>query len=123
MKEATQFNHNGSVYTINTIPAVKGLGMIKVLVKVLGSSITGYLSSDSEEQAMAAVVEGVVENMDKADIEKLILDMIQYVYKDSMAINFDKEFGANYGDLIVLIKEVFKHNFGSVFSLVGSVSE
>jgi len=117
-----QFEHNGSTYTMNTIPASKGLGVMKSVLKLTGSSIKGYLSAESDEEAVGNLIEGLVDNIDNADVEKLIVNLVSTVVKDNMAINFDEEFGANYGDLFVIVKEVFTHNFGSVFSLVGSVS-
>lgn len=118
-----QFEHNGSTYTINTIPASKGLGVMKSVLKLTGSSIKGYLSAANDEEAVGNLIEGLVDNIDNADVEKLIQNLVSTVVKDNMAINFDEEFGGNYGDLFVIVKEVFTHNFGSVFSLVGSVSK
>lgn len=123
MIKQEQFEHNGHTYTINTLPASKGLSVMKDCMKLGGSSIRGYLSAGDEQDAMGAVIEGLVSNMDSVDVEKLLRNLISTVNKDNMAINFDSEFAGNYGDLFKICKEVFSHNFGSVFSLVGSVSE
>ena len=117
------FEHDGHTYTINTLPASKGLSVMKDCMKLGGSSIRGYLSADNEQTAIGAVVEGLVMNMDNVNIEKLLQNLISTVNKDNMAINFEEEFAGNYGSLFTICKEVFSHNFGSVFSLVGSVSE
>lgn len=123
MIKQSQFEHNGHTYTINTLPASKGLSVMKDCMKLGGASIRGYLSADDEQTAIGSVIEGLVMNMDNVDIEKLLKNLITTVSKDNMAINFDDEFAGNYGDLFKVCKEVFTHNFGSVFSLVGSVSE
>lgn len=117
------FEHNGHTYTINTLPASRGLAVMRDCMKLGGASIRGYLSSDNDSDAIGSVIEGLVSNMDNVDTDKLIKNLVSTVYKDNMAINFDEEFAGNYGDLFVICKEVFSHNFGSVFSLVGSVSE
>jgi hypothetical protein len=123
MIKQTTFEHNGSTYTINTLPASKGLSVMKDCMKLGGASIREYLAAGDEQSAIGGVIEGLVANMDNVDIEKLLKNLVSTVSKDNMAINFDNEFAGNYGDLFKICKEVFTHNFGSVFSLVGSVSE
>jgi len=123
MIKQSQFEHNGHTYTINTLPASKGLSVMKDCMKLGGSSIRGYLAAEDDQTAIGSVIEGLMSNIDNVDVEKLLKNLITTVNKDNMAINFEDEFAGNYGDLFKICKEVFSHNFGSVFSLVGSVSE
>jgi hypothetical protein len=112
----------GVSYVVQPIPAMKGLSYMRRLTKVLGASLAALFSQsqeegDVEEAGLQKAVELLVENMDKEDVEKLIVDLISTVLKDGKALNFNAEFTANYGILFKLLTEVIKVNFGSLFQL------
>ena len=119
------FNIDGDSYTIQPIPAMKGLSYMRRLTKVLGASLAALFSEAQgiegavEEAGLQKAVELLVDNMDKEDVEQLIVDLMKTVLKDGKPLNFNSEFTADYGKLFKILVEVVKVNFGSLFQLSG----
>ncbi|UPW35876.1 tail assembly chaperone protein [Pseudomonas phage EM] len=107
--------HNGTEYTINLLPATRGISVLKQLTSLLGPSLAKY-QADSD---FAGAMKELFDNIDKVPVENLIQNLMLTVFKGSMAINFDTEFAGKYDLLYALTKDVIEFNFGSVFSLIG----
>lgn len=112
----------GEDFGITPIPATKGLGYMRRLTKLLGPSITALFSAADEESSvemdgLQKAVNLLVENMDKEDVTQLIIELIRTVHKNGQSINFDMEFTGNYQKLFLILAEVLKVNFGSLFQL------
>ncbi|ADF58214.1 putative structural protein [Pseudomonas phage vB_PaeS_B8] len=107
--------HNGTEYTINLLPATRGISVLKQLTSLLGPSLAKYQADHDFSGAMKELFD----NIDKVPVENLIQNLMLTVFKGSMAINFDTEFAGKYDLLYALTKDVIEFNFGSVFSLIG----
>lgn len=116
---------DGDEYLLSTIPATKGIKLLKQLTKLIGPSFTELLKSGEEDSAgvnpMGLAMEKLFDNLDTVDVESLIKELVSSsATKGSMAINFDMEFSGEYGKLFTLVKEIVEFNYGSVFTLFGS---
>lgn len=122
MIKQKQINVGGDDYLISTLPATKGLKVLKQLTKLIGPSFAELAKSadDAEKSAMSIAMEKLFENLDSVDVENLAKDLMASVSKGNTVINFDMEFSGDYGKLFTLLKEVVEFNFGSVFTLFGS---
>ncbi|ALT58347.1 hypothetical protein JHP_0077 [Pseudomonas phage JHP] len=107
--------HNGTEYTINLLPATRGIAVLKQLTSLLGPSLAKYQA----DHDFAGAMKELFDNIDKVPVENLIQNLMLTVFKGSMAINFDSEFAGKYDLLYALTKDVIEFNFGSVFSLIG----
>lgn len=105
----------GESYLLTHIPASRGFTILKQIGKIAGPSIGAWQSG-----GMGAAVEAVFSNLDNANVEQLVKDLVNSAAKGSMAINFDTEFAGEYDKLFLLVQEVVEFNFGSVFTLLGS---
>lgn len=121
---------NESEYTITQFTASKGLRYLKQLIKILAPSFAALSEGAdvSNIDVKSAIQDGtiqtdgfskavnlLVENMDKEDVVELIKSLVQGVRKNNKDINFEFEFAGNYGELILVLVEVCKYNYSSVF--------
>lgn len=104
-------------YLLTQIPAMRGLKLLKQITKLAGPAI---VASQGDNANIGSIIEAVMEHADEANIEELIVTLVQSASKGSMAINFDMEFAGDYGKLLLLVKEIVEFNFGSVFTDLGS---
>ena len=116
---------NGEEFLLSTIPATKGIKLLKQLTKLIGPSFTELLkggeNTDDSVSPMGIAMEKLFDNLDTVDVESLIKELVaSSATKGSMAINFDMEFSGEYGKLFTLVKEIVEFNYGSVFTLFGS---
>lgn len=107
-------------FMLQTIPATKGLKLLKQITKLIGPAF-GELTK--AEGGVTQAIEKLVENLDQVEIELLVKELCASATKGTMTINFDIEFAGEYGKLFQLTKEVVEFNYGSVFTLVGIGSE
>lgn len=125
MIKQKQITINGEEFLLSTIPATKGIKLLKQLTKLIGPSFTELLKSGEEDSTaanpMGMAMEKLFDNLDTVDVESLIKELVaSSATKGSMAINFDMEFSGEYGKLFTLVKEIVEFNYGSVFTLFGS---
>lgn len=115
---------NGEDFLLTTMPATKGLKVLKQITKLIGPSF-GELTkgAESNENVIAPAIQKLVENLDEVEVEMLVKEMVSSATKGSITINFDSEFSGEYGKLFHLVKEIAEFNFGSVFTLVGISGE
>ena len=121
---------NESEYTITQFTTSKGLKYLKQLIKILAPSFAALSEGAdvSNIDVKSAIQDGtiqtdgfskavnlLVENMDKEDVVELIKSLVQGVRKNNKDINFEAEFAGNYGELILVLVEVCKYNYASVF--------
>lgn len=112
-------------FLLSTIPATKGIKLLKQLTKLIGPSFTELLKSGESDSTtsnpMGVAMEKLFDNLDTVDVETLVKELVaSSATKGSMAINFDMEFSGEYGKLFMLVKEIVEFNYGSVFTLLGS---
>lgn len=109
-------------FILNTIPATKGLKLLKQLTKLVGPAFTELMKNGENEQVnpVSLAMEKLFDNLDSVDVENLAKELVASASKGSIAINFDTEFSGEYGKLFQLLKEIVEFNFGSVFTLFGS---
>lgn len=121
MLKQKEVNVGGEQYLISTLPATKGLKVLKSLTKLLGPAFAELTKGgDGEEVNLVSLaVEKLIDNLDNCDVESLVVSLMTCVTKQNMAINFDMEFAGSYDKLFLLAKEVVDLNYGSVFTLVG----
>ena len=117
----------GEEYLISTMPATKGLKLLKQLTKLIGPAFSELIKSggvqDNNINPVSVAMEKLFDNLDSVDVETLIKELVSTVSKGSIAVNFDMEFSGDYGKLLTLVKEVVEFNYGSVFTLFGSEEE
>lgn len=112
----------GEDYLISTMPATKGLKLLKQLTKLVGPAFSELVKGGGDEgvNPVSIAMEKLFDNLDSVDVETLIKELVSTVSKGSIAINFDMEFSGDYGKLLTLVKEVVEFNYGSVFTLFDS---
>lgn len=115
----------GEEFILNTIPATKGIKLLKQLTKLIGPSFSELMKQNDggDINPMSVAIEKLFENLDAVDVEALVKELVTSASKGSVAINFDMEFAGEYGKLFMLVKEIVEFNFGSVFTLFGSEVE
>lgn len=109
-------------FVINTLPATKGLKVLKQITKLVGPAFSELIKGekDSNVNPVSLAMEKLFDNLDSVDVESLVKELVAATSKGSLAVNFDMEFAGDYGKLFALVKEVVEFNFGSVFTLLGS---
>lgn len=137
MIEQKNVSIEGNDYMLTQFKASLGLKLMKQLTKLLGpafielqkasdtSDIKGKNADEAkakrEEQAMMNAALVLIDNMDKVEVEALVITLVtQGATKGTMSINFDLEFAGKYDVLFSLVKEIVSFNFGNVFSKLGS---
>lgn len=104
-------------FLLNTLPATKGLKLLKQITKLVGPAFGEILKG--EDGGMNAAIEKLIENLDQVEVEVLVKELVSSATKGTIVINFDSEFSGEYDKLFKLVKEVVEFNYGSVFTLVG----
>lgn len=118
-----QFNVGGNVYTIQLLPATKGLVIGTDLIK-LAAPVLGLFADNSddefalpEEQDLFFQASTVlVNNMDKLDIVEMVQDLLTGMTFNSKTVEFDSHFRGDYGTLLMVLETALKENFGSFLS-------
>lgn len=113
-------------YMLTHFPATKGVRLLKQIIKLVGPAFAEISKgaqgeADAEQQIIGMAMEKLFENLDSVDIEALVKELVSSASKGSVGINFDNEFAGDYLRLFELVKAVVEFNFGSVFTLVGTV--
>jgi hypothetical protein len=50
-------------------------------------------------------------------VEQLLRTMVvDSCARDSLPVDFDRDYAGNYGELIAVVKEIVRYNYSSVFS-------
>ena len=114
---------SGEEYLISTIPATKGIKLLKQITKLVGPAFSELIRSgevDSNINPVGIALEKLFDNLDSVDVENLVKELVNSASKGSVAINFDMEFSGDYAKLFMLVKEIVEFNYGSVFTLLGS---
>lgn len=111
---------NGEEFLINTLPATRGLKVLKQLTKLLGPAFSELIKGGPESNPVSVAIEKLFDNLDSVDVEELVKTLVASSTKGSIAINFDTEFAGDYAKLFQLVKEIVEFNFGNVFTLFGS---
>ena len=111
-------------YKFNTFTASKGLKYLKQLTTILGPSVSTLFGGTDDIGAIGIsdlerAVSLLVDNMDKGDVESLMVNLTKEVQRDNVPINFDMEFAGNYAALFSLVIEIVKANYAGNFTLGG----
>ena len=107
---------NGTTYLLNQFPATKGISVMKQLMRLCGPSANALFTDNNYTKAL----ELLVENVEAVNAEELLKLLVATASKGSVSVNFDEEFAGEYGNLMLLCKEVVVFNFGNVFQFLGS---
>jgi hypothetical protein len=111
-----EVNIKGTDYLLTQIPAMTGLKLGKQLIKILGPSFTAM---QGEGGSVTSALNILFENLDD-NAEALVIALVTFASKGSVAINFNSEFAGEYDKLFLLVKEIVEFNYGSVFQMLGS---
>ena len=107
-------------FLITSLPATKGLKILKQLTKLIGPAFSELIKGEQEGvNPVSIAMEKLFDHLDSVDVEVLIKEIISSATKGTIAINFDSEFSGDYDRLFTLTKEIVEFNFGSVFTLLG----
>ena len=107
-------------FLITSLPATKGLKILKQLTKLIGPAFSELIKGEQEGvNPVSIAMEKLFDHLDSVDVEVLIKEIISSATKGTITINFDAEFSGDYDRLFTLTKEIVEFNFGSVFTLLG----
>lgn len=122
-------------YAANTLPASKGLKLLKQLLGIFGPALAEIFGSAApddfkgeikpedftvDSQAFSRAAQLFVENLDKVEVEALVKDMLHGMTVNGQPISsFDNEFSGNYGALMSLLSKVVTENYSSFFGESG----
>lgn len=114
---------NDQTYTYNTYTAKRGLNVLRRLTAIVGPGFAKLTAGVEDEtvgpDTIPEVVTSLVSRMDSDEIENLILDMTNEVYRGNVPIDFNMEFAGNYGTLVQLLISIVKENYSSLFTQSG----
>lgn len=112
----------GDDFLITTLPATKGIKILKQLTKLAGPAFGELTKGEAVDGAnvIGNAIAKLVENLDQVEIEVLVKELVSSATKGTVAINFDSEFSGEYAKLFMLVKEIVEFNYGSVFTLLGT---
>jgi hypothetical protein len=115
-------------YLLTQFPATKGLRLLKQIIKLVGPSFAeiskvGEKASEEDQQRLIGLaMEKLFDNLDTVDVEALIKELVTSASKGSVGLNFDVEFAGQYEKMFELVKAIVEFNYGSVFTLVGTIA-
>lgn len=115
---------SGNKVRIPLLPAIsKGIPIAKrlmsIIAPVLGGAFDGIKHDDFIHGAPTSFTQmamTLVTQADKAEIEKILLTLLEGVEINGKPINLDDYFRANYGELVEIVQISLKENFGSFFT-------
>lgn len=115
---------SGHKYEIYPLDAVTGYQLLLRIVKALGPGMAGMLKGVALEQIVSLdlralkfdeLLLGVVSNMDPHEYEAITMKLIDGLKRDDSPVIFQRDFQANYGELMSVLKWVLKENYGGLF--------
>lgn len=119
----------GKEYQIQAFMGIQGLAFLNKLKTIVGPSLALVMGGEDEDESisnpMAVATDALIGAMDKYDVQAMIMEIIENCVHDKAGqpLVFDIEFSANYGALLVIIKEVLTLNYGTIFlEIAGSGS-
>lgn len=107
---------NGKTFTVNILPAKKGLPIALKLVKTIGPALAKFAESANQgEIAYTEIATELLTEMDSLDVMSIIEQLMNGYTVDGKEVPFDFYFTANYGELVEVLTFAIKENFGSFF--------
>lgn len=110
-------------YTVQAFAASKGLRIFQKLAKVIGPAFKSLANASDEGEAASVAISSLLSSLDDVELDVLMKDLLSGVYRNGTAINFETEFMANAGVMVKLAQEVVNLNWGSLFTMLGTVEE
>lgn len=130
-QEKTKFQRSfqtedGKTITINVLKGREGfrigMNLLKVVLPVVGGTVDG-INHDNVLHGSPKTFSGlavlVIDQMDKLDVEQLVMRLIDGMQVDGQTVDFDEYFATNYAELIEIVSFSLKENFGSLFTEKG----
>ncbi len=105
----------GDTYLLTQFPSMRGTRILRQLIKLIGPAFAELQSKGEVAPALNLIFDNLTE-----ETERLIPELISAASKGGMALNYEMEFAGAYDKMFLLCKEIVMHNYGSVFTLIGS---
>lgn len=120
---------NDVEYTIQLLPASKGMALGIEISKLIAPSIGAGVDGLSRDEVLHGAPETFtqlaslfVQQLYKVDLSKIVGVLLDGLEANGERVNFDTHFRGNYGTLAQLIKFALKENFESFFTESGLVT-
>ena len=116
---------NGTKYVASTIPALKGMVILKDLSKLVLPALGEGIDNQAgiSFSGMSGIFDKVVRQMDEVDLVNLIQNLFKAssLYVDGKEANIDDHFSAKYDELVDVAKWLIEENFQSFFTKARSL--
>lgn len=116
---------NGKAVQVQPLDAFEGVKMQIKLAKLLGPGLTQAEGGNVMEMNTAKIAGALFSSLDENVTLDIVRKLMVGVYIDGKDMNnaalFNAAFKANYQDLVAVIQFVLEVNFGSLFTMAGSL--
>jgi len=114
---------SGKKFTVKILRTMAGITVArklnKIILPLIGGGADGLKHDDyihGAPQSFTNLALLLCEQLDKAQIEDLIIVLLEDLSIDGKDVNIDDYFAANYGELVEILEFSLKENFGSFFT-------
>ena len=113
----------GNKYVITMLPAMQGVSLAKRLLKAFvplagmwvdGSNREGLILPE-DDNLYTELAMLFVNNLDDVNVEEVIAALFSGLTCNGSVVDFDTHFRKNYSNLLLILEEALKENFGSFF--------
>ncbi len=118
-----QKTFGNNTYSIKLLPATQGLVTGQRIVKAFGPALGVLLDSGSQEglypeedKLYTDLSVAIVHQLDDLEIVQTIKELLAGLSCNSQAVDFDKHFAGEYGELIAVVEYALKENFSDFFT-------
>ena len=114
---------NGKKYVIQMLPAMQGVSLAKRILKsvvpLLGMWADGEKKEDfilpEEDNLFAELALMFNSKLDELNVEEVIAALVSGLTCDGKEVEFNTHFRQNYSELLLVLEEALRGNFGSFF--------
>jgi hypothetical protein len=121
-RRESKFTDSGKKFSVRILPMTEGISVAKKLLSVIapttGSALDGLQHDDilhGAPKSLSTLAMILCNQIDKVQVENLIIVLLQDLYIDNQEVNIDEYFAANYGELIEVLEFSLEVNFKSFF--------
>ena len=114
---------NGDEYIIKLLPAMQGISLFVRLTKAITPLIGMWADGEKKEDFVLPEEDNLftelallfTSKLDDINIEEVTSALMNELTFNGKVVDFDEHFRANYCNLLLLLEEAIKENFGSFF--------
>ena len=114
---------NGDVYRLKMLPAMQGVSLAKRILKAVVPLIGMWADGEKKEEFILPEEDDLftelallfTSKVDELNVEEVISALMNELTCNGVEVDFNTHFRKNYCNLLLLLEESIKENFGSFF--------